>query len=436
MGLRDDIVKALTLIAVDELNEETANLTEVDYSNQRTLINSLFGDREYNKGKVILRLTVIDSLYSTNAAYSYFSFDEMAERILEIGSRSDACEYFYRIACLGQDARRLFDEPYGIQKDLSEGSKQMSLLSKYAYYELQQQPGRYMLGFPIYDRLAKAAYPVVCRMLGIKPLARMGEQSTPSIETYVGCLNQLREAIFGEDTGLFLGKYQQFDILDAYLWRMGKFDGGNLSLLLGRKDYERFIINIGLKDAGGKGRSGDFNDDVRKALLHSQRPFAGCDNEDYLEQMRQHWIMYTSFLNSSKEKTVIPEILSKILTKSNQNNSMEIKIDGRLLVSTLCERFKKEFGGTLRVYNGNKRCTGEEKVSDLAKVTGSYECRSSKTVAGFIKDMEDQFGLKIKIGSADDWVLALPEMTLSKLTDIPKNATKADMENLKSKYSR
>lgn len=29
---------------------------------------------------------------------------------------------------------------------------------------------------------------------------------------------------------------------------------------------------------------------------------------------------------------------------------MEIKVDGRLLVSTLCERFKEEFGGTLRVY--------------------------------------------------------------------------------------
>lgn len=31
--------------------------------------------------------------------------------------------------------------------------------------------------------------------------------------------------------------------------------------------------------------------------------------------------------------------------------TMEIKVDGRLLVSTLCERFKEEFGGTLRVLN-------------------------------------------------------------------------------------
>ena len=115
---------------------------------------------------------------------------------------------------------------------------------------------------------------------------------------------------------------------------------------------------------------------------------------------------------------------------------MEIKVDGRLLVSTLCERFKAEFGGTLRVYNGNKRCTGAEKVADLVTATGSYDCRGSKTVAGFIKDMQEKFGLKVKIASADDWVLALDEMTLAKLPDIPKNATKKDMEALKSKYAK
>lgn len=113
---------------------------------------------------------------------------------------------------------------------------------------------------------------------------------------------------------------------------------------------------------------------------------------------------------------------------------MEIKVDGRLLVSTLCERFKAEFNGTLRVYNGNKRCTGAEKVADLAKATGSYECRPSKTVGGFEKDMMEQFGLKVQIASADDWVLALDQMTLSKLPEIPKNASKADMESLKAKY--
>lgn len=115
---------------------------------------------------------------------------------------------------------------------------------------------------------------------------------------------------------------------------------------------------------------------------------------------------------------------------------MVIKIDGRLLVSTLCERFKEEFGGTLRVYKGNKRCDGREKVTDVATSTGDYECRSSKTVGGFEKDLMAQFGIKVQVASADDWVLALDEMTLSKLPEIPKNATKAQMEELKAKYGK
>jgi len=113
---------------------------------------------------------------------------------------------------------------------------------------------------------------------------------------------------------------------------------------------------------------------------------------------------------------------------------MEIKVDGRLLVSTLCTKFKEEFGGTLRVYNGNKRCTGSEKVADLVTTTGSYDCRPSKTVGGFKQEMMKQFGLKIQIASSDDWVIALDEMTLSKIPEIPKNATKADMDSLKAKY--
>ena len=115
---------------------------------------------------------------------------------------------------------------------------------------------------------------------------------------------------------------------------------------------------------------------------------------------------------------------------------MEIKVDGRLLVSTLCSRFKEEFGGTLRVYQGNKRLTGAEKVADIATSTGSYECRGSKTVGGFEKDLLDKFGIKVQVASADDWVLALDQMTLAKLPDIPKQATKADMESLKSKYAK
>ena len=50
--------------------------------------------------------------------------------------------------------------------------------------------------------------------------------------------------------------------------------------------------------------------------------------------------------------------------------------------------------------------------------------------------MMENFGLKVQVASVDDWVLALDEMTLSKLPEIPKNAKKADMDALKAKYAK
>ncbi len=293
MRMKSLIVDILKHIVYDELVSGKIDLSKADYINQRAIINSIFKHGEYNKGQLILRLTVIDSLYSTNASYSYFSIEEMAEKILSLGTQRQARDYFYAIACMGKDIKKLFDEPYGIQKDLREGSKQMSLLSKYAYYELCQESERYSKGFPIYDRLAKESYPIVCRMLKLKPVERLPQ--TPTIEPYVRCINQLRRSLFDGD-GTFQG-FQQFDVLDAYLWRMGKFNEGNLSLLLGREDYCRFIRNIRLDaDTTGNTLSSDrFNKQVLQALAHAERPFANCSNEAYLAILLKHWRMFNSY---------------------------------------------------------------------------------------------------------------------------------------------
>ena len=124
------------------VNEETE---KQPYIQQRKIINSLFapnGLLSYYE-QVVLRLTVIDSLYSTNAAYCYFSIEEMAEKILSLGNEEAAADYFYGIATRKHSGNLLFEERYGIRKNLEQGSKQMSLLSKYAYYLLIQNRERY-----------------------------------------------------------------------------------------------------------------------------------------------------------------------------------------------------------------------------------------------------------------------------------------------------
>lgn len=234
--------------SVDGANE-TSEEQQFSYVQQRAMINKIFattsGDN-YNTQSIMLRLIVIDSLYSTNAAYSYFSFEEMANAIKKLGKEEKAAEYFNSIATGGNDEKNLFSKNYGIRKNLKNGSKQMSLMSKYAYYVLLQNPSDYPLGFPIYDSLAIKMYPEVCKKFGISPKFTKGavDNNKLEIEKYISALNELRGAIFGNDE--LYEDFQQYDLLDAYLWRMGKLDEGNYSLLFNKDDYEQFIKNIGL----------------------------------------------------------------------------------------------------------------------------------------------------------------------------------------------
>ena len=306
---KEKILEIMHTIADKELDKEAPTLQQATYNDQKLLISELFNsDKGYNTGVIMLRLVVIDSLYSTNAAYSYFSFEEMADKIIQLGSEDDARNYFYGIACGKKDTHKLFQEPFGIQKNLSEGNKQMSLLSKYAYYTLYSNKEcrkKYPLGFPIYDSLALESYPTVCKMLGIKRRTSLWDD----IEAYVKALDEVRAMLF-EGKDLFHGKYQQFDILDAYLWRMGKFNGGNLSLLLGRDDYVKFVNNLRLNALPVQGEKGkykeeysaykkrisgskdkfDFNETVVELYTQEKcQPFKGLDEEAYLNQLLAHW---------------------------------------------------------------------------------------------------------------------------------------------------
>ncbi|MBR0323907.1 MAG: leucine-rich repeat domain-containing protein [Bacteroidales bacterium] len=111
----------------------------------------------------------------------------------------------------------------------------------------------------------------------------------------------------------------------------------------------------------------------------------------------------------------------------------EFKIDGRMTVRTLKENFKNTFEGTLRIYDGREKADDSATLASIRKndvKTGEYVCRGSRTVGKFIEEMEEVFGISIKVASPDDWVLALDGITLANLKNIKKNATKADMEEL------
>ena len=310
--LKEQITELMRTIVKEELRKEPSSLQCVTYNNQRALINQIFSLQEYNKGTVILRLTILDSLYSTNAAYSYFAIENIANEILKLGNEEQAREYFNQVVLEENDSKGIFSIHYGLRKNLSNGSLQMSLLSKYAYYVLGQDKNKYPLGFPIYDRLAKEAYSIVYKMLEIEPSEELSLTEDTPIEVYIKALKQLKNTIFNHDN-LFEG-YQQFDVLDAYLWRMGKFSHGNLSLILNKEEYEKFIVNIQLDITSNGGLKQyksnmiqhfnktsavkrikekdifDFNTAVVICLRDTRlQPFDSLERAKYLKKILEHW---------------------------------------------------------------------------------------------------------------------------------------------------
>lgn len=207
------------------------------YVQQRKIIEKTFNcGNQYCIDNIILRLTIIDSLYSTNARYSQYSIEELAYRIWSIGSEQEAIIYFEQIAGGAFDKYNIFSDGFGIQKNGSIGSKKTSLASKYAYYALLCN-GSSPLGFPIYDSLVKQVY----SLFNLKVTKK--EINECSFSQYVTYLNDLRIILFGNNMTRFHG-VQQFDILDAYLWRLGKVKNGSFSLLFNKPDYVKFVENL------------------------------------------------------------------------------------------------------------------------------------------------------------------------------------------------
>ena len=296
----------------------TANPGEIDlegipYNNQRAVISKLFGSRE-DQEHILLRLVVLDSYYATNAAYSYFSLEELAQRIIDETTafahlpkaQKLSDNFFYHILLdninnAGKNVNvgnALFKAPYGIKKDATQGYLLSSLISKYAYYCLLMNTTSYPLGFPIYDSLARESYGKVMIALGEKPNAAQSlviQKNSGSIGAYIVALNKLREAIFGTgSTALFHG-LQQFDILDAYLWWMGKLEGGNLSLLLTKSEYQMLIgyVKPTPQIKVGNRWTNTLNEQIATTLRNSgAAPFvalADPQRKKFLTAMIDHW---------------------------------------------------------------------------------------------------------------------------------------------------
>ena len=90
-------------------------------------------------------------------------------------------------------------------------------------------------------------------------------------------------------------------------------------------------------------------------------------------------------------------------------------------VAQLKKEFNETFGAVLRIYSGRSQAEETITLGELGLSNeGTFECRSSLTVVRFIERMQNEFGLKVKVYTCDDWVAALDGLTLESAGKVKK----------------
>ena len=205
-------------------------------ANKQAIINIFEKTNASNIADVLLRVTVIDSMYSTQMNRRYYALDELAEKLVQLHSTQNLFQDFlkaYNVDLFNGNGFNLWDEKYGIGKDGKDKGVAISLITKYAYFETG-------LNFPIYDSIACEMFPRIWKYCGWKDKAPKlwvlnNEQQTDGKMTIVAFVKAIDELTNR------LGGNISYDHLDRLLWFTGKIYRGNLSLVISRKDYERCV---------------------------------------------------------------------------------------------------------------------------------------------------------------------------------------------------
>ena len=231
------------IVLIKKLMDELSNscfMKESGYSTDKETIKQIFKltqEEKVSKDKIHARLTVIDSMYSTQMNKRYYALNDLADKLVELQGTSQIplSERFKKFATEPDDAGilEIFNKNYGIGKDGNEKGKAVSLLSKYAYYETDFQ-------FPIYDSIVRERY------AGFWIYCGWDKKEIPKIninriDTFIKAINTLLDKLNYTD------KVQRYDSLDRILWVVGKIIRGNLSLILSEDEYVELALKLNPK---------------------------------------------------------------------------------------------------------------------------------------------------------------------------------------------
>lgn len=196
---------------------------------------------------ILARLTLIDSMYSTQMNRRYYGLEELAVALRNVHNKKNLEEAFldflkdkdlkpFELRKSKKARKNLFIEKYGIGKNGEDKGSAVSLISKYAYFETKFK-------FPIYDSIVREMYPRVWNYCGF-PKSELPEFKSNDIINFISLIDLLIRKL---DC-----KYVTYDTLDRVLWYVGKIYRGNLSLVLSREEYDAFAEKYTKTENGKK----------------------------------------------------------------------------------------------------------------------------------------------------------------------------------------
>lgn len=115
--------------------------------------------------------------------------------------------------------------------------------------------------------------------------------------------------------------------------------------------------------------------------------------------------------------------------QENETSENGLVLKKNVKVSDLKAQFNEKFGSVLRVYSGRSQVENDVTLSEAGLTTeGIFDCRGNMLVGNFTTKMMEDYGMKVKVYTCDEWVAVIDGLTLSASGIVKKNAVKADME--------
>lgn len=223
------------------------------YLRDKLMISDIFQIKKFPfHDTIILRLTIIDSYYSTQMNKRFFGIEEIAENILNVSENDD--DLIKRFINFidnpneHEEIKNLFNSLYGYRKTGQKIGKAPSIISKYAYFLTE-------FSFPIYDNLVKKSYYSVKKLYPDLRLSNLPDNSPEDYFQKISYLNQV-------------SKINNFDKLDNLLWLYGKMRKGSFSLILNQNNYLKLVEKI---DFNSKLKSTKVDEKIRKYIKNNIR---------------------------------------------------------------------------------------------------------------------------------------------------------------------